>query len=99
MHDASSRRRGIAQDSRRAAAAAPASAAVGHAEWLLDEAVEATFPASDPPATSYPGSSLYERAVHERASRARATRTIVGLSLGALLALAGFRLARSRRRA
>jgi hypothetical protein len=26
-----------------------------HEEWLLDEAVEESFPASDPPAVAHPG--------------------------------------------
>ncbi len=55
-------------------------------EWMLDEAVEETFPASDPPATSYPGSSLWEMAQQDRAHRAR---LLAGLSIGALLVVAG----------
>jgi hypothetical protein len=30
----------------------------GHDEWILDEAIEATFPASDPVSAAMPGSSL-----------------------------------------
>ena len=30
--------------------------AAGHEDWLIDEAVEETFPASDAPATVQPGS-------------------------------------------
>ena len=29
-----------------------------HEEWLMDEAVDDTFPASDPPAQMHPGSTL-----------------------------------------
>lgn len=31
--------------------------APGHDEWILDEAIEETFPASDPVSASRPGSS------------------------------------------
>jgi hypothetical protein len=30
----------------------------GHDEWLLDEAIEETFPASDAPAATQPGSTV-----------------------------------------
>jgi hypothetical protein len=33
----------------------------GHDEWLLDESVEESFPASDPVAPSRPGSTLSKR--------------------------------------
>lgn len=33
----------------------------GHDEWLLDESIEETFPASDPMLPVRPGSSLSER--------------------------------------
>jgi hypothetical protein len=39
----------------------------GHDEWLLDESIEETFPASDPTLPVRPGSSLSERnALHRR---------------------------------
>jgi hypothetical protein len=31
---------------------------VGHEEWALDEALEETFPASDPPTPTRPGSTI-----------------------------------------
>jgi hypothetical protein len=43
--------------------------AVGHDEWLLDEAIEETFPASDPPAPVRPGSSISMRYAYADASR------------------------------
>jgi hypothetical protein len=36
---------------------APPAGTPEHEEWLLDEAVEESFPASDPPAPVLPGSS------------------------------------------
>jgi hypothetical protein len=33
----------------------------GHDEWLLDESVEESFPASDPVSSSRPGSTLSRR--------------------------------------
>ena len=41
-----------------------------HEEWLLDESVEETFPASDPPAPVQPSSTL---AVNKLAERGRKT--------------------------
>jgi hypothetical protein len=41
-----------------------------HEEWLLDEAVDETFPASDPPAPAHPGSTL---AVEKIAKEGRKT--------------------------
>ena len=32
-----------------------------HAEWLMDEAIRDSFPASDPASSSQPGSIVYER--------------------------------------
>ena len=34
---------------------------VGHEEWMIDESVEQTFPASDPTTTSQPGSIVWQR--------------------------------------
>ena len=40
-----------------------------HEEWLLDESIKMSFPASDPVSTSQPGSVVYERYVElDRAS-------------------------------
>jgi hypothetical protein len=36
-----------------------------HEEWLLDEAVEESFPASDPPAIVHPSSTLAVKKVAE----------------------------------
>jgi hypothetical protein len=36
-----------------------------HEEWVLDEAVEESFPASDPPATSNPNSTLAVKKIHD----------------------------------
>ena len=41
---------------RRGPAAIPG--APGHDEWILDEAIEETFPASDPPTPQRPDSTL-----------------------------------------
>jgi hypothetical protein len=37
-----------------------------HEEWMLDEAVEETFPASDPPATIQPSSTLAVNKLKEK---------------------------------
>jgi hypothetical protein len=67
-----------------------------HAEWLLDEAVAESFPASDPPATSYPGSTLARMlAAEPRQPRFSATGALV---LTAGLLLVGFLVARGGRR-
>ena len=36
-----------------------------HEEWLLDEAVEDSFPASDPPAPQHPSSTLAVKKIAE----------------------------------
>jgi hypothetical protein len=43
--------------------------APGHDEWLLDEAIEETFPASDPPTPVRPGSSISMRYAYAEAGR------------------------------
>jgi hypothetical protein len=43
-----------------------------HEEWLLDEAVNDTFPASDPPAAMHPGNTL---AVNKMSDEGRETTT------------------------
>jgi len=35
--------------------------AIGHEEWLMDEAILGSFPASDPASSSQPGSIVNER--------------------------------------
>ena len=37
-----------------------------HEEWVLDEAVEESFPASDPPATVNPSSTLAVKKIHDK---------------------------------
>ena len=34
-----------------------------YVEWLVDESIRMSFPASDPASTSQPGSAVYERYV------------------------------------
>jgi hypothetical protein len=46
-----------------------------HDEWLLDEAIEETFPASDPPTPVRPGSSISMRYAYAEAGR-RARRRV-----------------------
>lgn len=48
----------------------PAPGQPNHDEWLLDESVEETFPASDPVAPARPGSTLAKR--YQTARKARA---------------------------
>ena len=66
----------------------------GHAnardEWLLDEAIDDTFPASDPVSHSQPGSILNRRyAAREHRARTarhrRADRTLWWLAVGAVV--------------
>lgn len=56
------------------AAAQPSSepGAAGHDEWLLDESIEETFPASDPTLPIRPGSTLSRRNQRESPSDAAA---------------------------
>ena len=42
-----------------------------HDEWLMDEAIKETFPASDPPSPSLPGSSIAVRHQEEEQERRR----------------------------
>jgi len=73
-------------------------------EYLLDEAVEETFPASDPPSETQPGSIVAERyAASERADapagpEIRAARSLGWLPLAALAAGAAVALLALRRR-
>ena len=59
-----------------------------HDEWLIDEAVAETFPASDPVAVAQPGSLPALRNIEERA-RTRPARALLWSLLGAA-AIAGF---------
>ena len=52
------------------AAEPPAPGQPNHDEWLLDESVEESFPASDPVAPARPGSTLAKR--YETTRKARA---------------------------
>ena len=45
-----------------------------HEEWLLDEAVEESFPASDPPATTQPSSTLAVNKLKEEGRETPPTR-------------------------
>ncbi len=69
-----------------------------HDEWLIDEAVAETFPASDPVAVAQPGSLPALRNIEERA-RTRPARALWPLIGAAAIAgfLAGRALARARR--
>jgi hypothetical protein len=63
--------------------------APGHDEWLLDEALAETFPASDPPAVVQPGSTVAVHYASRRPSRKlpRASPTlwmIVALSIACI---------------
>jgi hypothetical protein len=51
---------------------APPTGTPEHEEWLLDEAVDDTFPASDPPAAMHPGNTL---AVNKMSDEGRETTT------------------------
>jgi hypothetical protein len=44
-----------------------------HEEWMLDEAVEESFPASDPPEPVQPGSSLAAERLEEEGRKTRLT--------------------------
>ena len=78
-------------------AAASAPGTPEHAEWLLDEAIAESFPASDPPAASYPGSTLERLIASER--RASASSSCAGaVMVTAALFAVGLLLARSGRR-
>jgi hypothetical protein len=46
----------------------------GHDEWLLDESVEESFPASDPVAPARPGSTLARRYQTNKTERAKKSR-------------------------
>ena len=100
MTDDALKRHAVSQDTSRAAERMPQPGTRGYHEALLDEAVEQSFPASDPPATSYPGSSLYEQSRQAALQQGRNSRTSAGLAIGALLALMGLVVIRgSRKRA
>ncbi len=61
----------------------------GREEWLLDDAIDDTFPASDPVSHNQPGSILNTRyAARERRARASwpGDRTFWWLTAGAVLA-------------
>jgi hypothetical protein len=61
----------------------------GHADWLVDESVEESFPASDPPSAVQPGSlagsrsRITRRAAASREGRTRST--LMWLCIGAVL--------------
>ena len=74
-----------------------------HEEWLLDEAIDDTFPASDAVALGQPGSSVNLRYAalerHTRRHRSRVANTRIGwLLLGGLAAGAWLLVVRARHR-
>ena len=75
--------------------------AARHDEWLMDEGIRGSFPASDPASSSQPGSIVNERyAARERTAEPRASdRTMLWwlLAGGAIFCVA-FVAARRRRR-
>ena len=58
-----------------------------HEEWLLDEAIKETFPASDPVSPYWPGSVTLSHARDRTARRAR--RALPRFDTGAWLVVAG----------
>ena len=52
---------------------APPKGTRDHEEWMLDEAVEESFPASDPPEPAQPGSSLAAERLEEEGRKTRLT--------------------------
>jgi hypothetical protein len=73
----------------------------GREEWLLDDAIDDTFPASDPVSHNQPGSILNTRyAARERRARAPRSgdRTFWWLATGAVLAALVLVLRRRRSR-
>jgi hypothetical protein len=67
--------------------------APGHDEWLLDEAIEETFPASDPPAPVRPGSSVSERYAFSAAARRARRRVLTRRASAGAIVLAASLLA------
>jgi hypothetical protein len=59
MSDPMAKRKPSKEETRGAGPSAPGQP--GHDEWLLDESVEESFPASDPVSPSRPGSTLAKR--------------------------------------
>jgi hypothetical protein len=76
--------------------------APGHDEWLLDEAIEETFPASDPPAPVRPGSSVSERYAFSAAAQKARRRVLTRRASAGAIVLASslliFLLLAARRR-
>ena len=61
-----------------------------HDEWAIDEALQETFPASDPPLPMRPGSSMSIRYAHRAAERTRLLRIRHGWQWAALAAAVVF---------
>jgi hypothetical protein len=76
--------RGIADADVHSLAADPTSPE--HDEWAMDEALQETFPASDPPLPMRPGSSMSIRYAHRAAERTRLLRIRHGWQWAALAA-------------
>ena len=57
-----------------------------HEEWLMDEAIRGSFPASDPASSSVPGSIANQRYAEAAAGRSRPSVLAIGASLIAMTA-------------
>ena len=55
-----------------------------HEEWLMDEAIRGSFPASDPASSSEPGSIVNQRYAEDAAGRPRSSGPVVVAALMAM---------------
>jgi hypothetical protein len=81
---------------------AASAAAARHDEWLMDEGIRDSFPASDPTSSSQPGSLVGQRYAtreHRVTKRIESDSTTFGwVMAGCAIFCAGFILGRGRRR-